>query len=335
VRKPIAVWISEDGIWLDAQASHLFEPFQLYSAIWSKSGMMLGGQAYELPTSEHHITGHASLLLATPQVIDSTGGAKAASKAQVQKLQDQAVELAFDNGLPVSPAITASLLPTPLAQDYRDGKYLRNVAKDAIERGVNRGFSLNNVTEAITIEDGGLLPTPTLSHLRNHDEPVEDYLQRRQDYLDGKTSGMPGASLGVAIRLAIDPDNLLPTPLVDDSKNTGHNENRYPTLASEMYKAADDTNWGKYEPAIRRWEIILGRPAPAPTRPDGKDGTHRLSPLFTEWMMGLPAGWITRAGLKRNEELKLCGNGVVPQQAMLALSILFEDLPDHIKLSTD
>ena len=85
-------------------------------------------------------------------------------------------------------------------------------------------------------------------------------------------------------------------------------------------------SWGKFEPAIRRWEKVLGRPAPAPTKPDGKDGAHRLSSLFTEWMMGLPEGWITDAGLTRNEELKACGNGVVPQQAELALRILLDGI---------
>lgn len=85
-----------------------------------------------------------------------------------------------------------------------------------------------------------------------------------------------------------------------------------------------DVNWGKFEPAIRRWEETLGRPAPAPTKPDGKDGAHRLSSAFTEWMMGLPDGWITDCGLTRNEELKACGNGVVPQQAELALRVLLE-----------
>lgn len=85
-----------------------------------------------------------------------------------------------------------------------------------------------------------------------------------------------------------------------------------------------EVSWGKFEPAIRRWEAILGRPAPAPTKPDGKDGNHRLSSLFTEWMMGLPEGWITDCGLKRNDELKAAGNGVVPQQAELALRILLE-----------
>jgi DNA (cytosine-5)-methyltransferase 1 len=82
------------------------------------------------------------------------------------------------------------------------------------------------------------------------------------------------------------------------------------------------TNWGKFEPAIRRWEAVIGRQAPEPTKPDGKEGNHRLSSKFTEWMMGLPDGWITDIGLKRNDELKACGNGVVPQQAELALSLL-------------
>jgi len=84
------------------------------------------------------------------------------------------------------------------------------------------------------------------------------------------------------------------------------------------------TNWGKFEPAIRRWEETLGRPAPSPTKPDGKDGNHRLSSAFTEWMMGLPSGWITEVGLSRKDELKACGNGVVPQQAELALRALLE-----------
>ena len=87
-----------------------------------------------------------------------------------------------------------------------------------------------------------------------------------------------------------------------------------------------ETNWGKFEPAIRRWEETIGREAPAPTKPDGKDGHHRLSSKFTEWMMGLPEGWITDVGLTRNEELKACGNGVVPQQAELALRVLLEGI---------
>lgn len=205
-----------------------------------------------------------------------------------------------------------------------------------------------------------LLPTPSVAHLRNHDEPVEDYLERRAKAESGEYRGMPGVSLGVAVRM-----EMLPTPLVDDAKNTGHNKTRINTLAAEAYDLGNNAllptpivrdykdgqapavrdgvvqtdtvaraifssgevseiSWGKFEPAIRRWECVLQREAPAPTKPDGKDGAHRLSSEFTEWMMGLPTGWITGVGLKRNDELKACGNGVVPQQAELALRILLE-----------
>ena len=48
-------------------------------------------------------------------------------------------------------------------------------------------------------------------------------------------------------------------------------------------------------------------------------GKHRLSPLFVEWMMGLPAGWVTDIDISRNDQLKALGNGVLPQQAAAAL----------------
>jgi DNA (cytosine-5)-methyltransferase 1 len=85
------------------------------------------------------------------------------------------------------------------------------------------------------------------------------------------------------------------------------------------------TNWGDYAGAIARWEEALGRRAPSPTELSTK-GTHRLSPRFTEWMMGLPDGWVTdpAIGITRNEQLKACGNGVVPQQAMAALGDMLE-----------
>lgn len=85
--------------------------------------------------------------------------------------------------------------------------------------------------------------------------------------------------------------------------------------------SAEARIWGDYAPAIRRWERTIGRPAPRPTEPTGRDHGHRLSPRFTEWMMGLPDGWVTdpAIGITRNEQLKACGNGVVPQQAMAAL----------------
>jgi DNA (cytosine-5)-methyltransferase 1 len=81
--------------------------------------------------------------------------------------------------------------------------------------------------------------------------------------------------------------------------------------------------WGAYWPAIARWETVTGRRAPRPTEP-GRTG-ERLSPRFVEWMQGLPEGWVTDVpGLSRNAMLKALGNGVVPQQAALALRLLLD-----------
>jgi DNA (cytosine-5)-methyltransferase 1 len=82
-------------------------------------------------------------------------------------------------------------------------------------------------------------------------------------------------------------------------------------------------DWSVYAPAVARWEHVTGRRAPWATEPRGRGGAERLSPRFVEWMMGLPAGWVTDVpGLTANEQLKALGNGVVPQQAALAVQTL-------------
>lgn len=52
----------------------------------------------------------------------------------------------------------------------------------------------------------------------------------------------------------------------------------------------------------------------------GQDG--KLNAEFVEYMMGLPKGWVTDLGLSRSQQLKMLGNGVVPQQAEYALELL-------------
>jgi hypothetical protein len=232
-------------------------------------------------------------LLRTPSVVDSTGGAisetQARERGRMVKVADQVAELAAENGLQVSESIKNSLLPTP-----------------------------------------------AVGHIRNHDEPIENYLERRQDFIEGRTKGMPGASLGVAVRM-----EMLPTPQAleghhGNNLSVEHREsqgrqvmlsNHAVDFANAEVTLLPETNWGKFAPAIERWESLT-RVAPAPTKPDGKDGNHRLSAEFTEWMMGLPEGWVTAEdiGLKRNDQLKACGNGVVPQQAELALRILLQGI---------
>jgi site-specific DNA-cytosine methylase len=152
-----------------------------------------------------------------------------------------------------------------------------------------------------------------------------------RDYKDGQSASLRDGKVSVDTvgRAVMNSGEIsfLQTPQVDDAKNTGHNQERRITLASEVWLAQQTVSWGKYELAIRRWEEVIGRAAPAPTKPDGKNDAHRLSADFVEWLMGLPAGWVCdpELGLKRNDQLKALGNGVVPQQAEMALRFLIDD----------
>ena len=83
------------------------------------------------------------------------------------------------------------------------------------------------------------------------------------------------------------------------------------------------TNWGPYWAAIRRWELVVGRLAPLAVE-RGTRGQARLSPAFSEWLMGLPAGFVTDIGLPYSAQHRAIGNGVVPQQATAALRLLVE-----------
>lgn len=69
---------------------------------------------------------------------------------------------------------------------------------------------------------------------------------------------------------------------------------------------------------LQAWERLSGRALPA--------SLTYLSPVFVEWMMGLPAGWVTDPehwrgveGNHRNMMIRMLGNGVVPRQAAAAI----------------
>lgn len=152
---------------------------------------------------------------------------------------------------------------------------------------------------------------------------------------DGK--GVPGKNVQMASLPRV--ISLLPTPNTMDS---------LPPKTREQIKAHRDAGkggdrnlreavlyelegtWGKYAEAIRTWEEVLGRLVPFPTENTGKDGRARLSPLLSEWMMGLPEGWVTAVpGLSYQQKLKLLGNGVVVQQAELTLRKLLDMQQKH------
>lgn len=122
---------------------------------------------------------------------------------------------------------------------------------------------------------------------------------------------------------------FLPSPTASDASGGGMHpdhpgrQGHTMQLPDYVLLADEPDRWGKYAPAIHRWERIVG-PAPAPTEPN-KNGKPRLNAAFASWMMGLPEGWVTAPGIgiSRAEQLKAIGNGVCPQQAAAALRALF------------
>lgn len=232
----------------------------------------------------------------------------ARAKGQTLRLTGQIIDLVEPDRL------AKPLLPTPLAGD---GKGSRNATANRSEpEKAHGGQTLTDVFVA-PVEPKNLLPTPnTMDHLPPRS--AEKIAESR-----GRSAG------GYANVRETVVNDLLPTPVASEgvkapAQQSAETKAKTGQVWLSNHAKDMETSWGKFEPAIRRWEAVTGRKAPAPTKPDGKDGQHRLSSEFTEWMMGLDAGWVTGVGLSRNDELKACGNGVVPQQALLALSVLFD-----------
>lgn len=150
------------------------------------------------------------------------------------------------------------------------------------------------------------------------------------DYARMARAGSGGHDLITAV-------SLLPTPMTSDDRHpsTADDRRKSPQLRAvgsllpsprqadgskgAVNRSASIQDWRQYEPAIRRWELVTGRPAPPPTI-TGPKGGQRLSPDFVDWMMGWPAGWTDVPGLTRAQRLSLGGDGVVPQQAVAAVA---------------
>jgi DNA (cytosine-5)-methyltransferase 1 len=104
---------------------------------------------------------------------------------------------------------------------------------------------------------------------------------------------------------------------------------RQVSMANQLVHVAEHTHpgepaaWGRWARAVALHADTVGRPAPAPTIP-GRNGRPRANPVFVEWAMMLPAGWVTDPGigLTAARQLRALGNGVVPAQAALALRTL-------------
>lgn len=207
------------------------------------------------------------------------------------------------------------------------GQRARELAARA--SGVGLGGSAGGVIPA-----SELLPTPAVNDMGDN-KTVEWWEEwaPRQKSSEGRDAPH-GRSLAIELMKTAANPKLLPTPTVLDSSNTRNatagrsdpdsKHHAGTTLCDVVYTG----DFGMYEAAVRRWEPIIGRPAPPPT--ESSTGKPRLNPVFSEWMQGLPEGHVTdpEIGLNRTQQLKAIGNGVCPIQATRALRGLLATVQD-------
>lgn len=172
-----------------------------------------------------------------------------------------------------------------------------------------QAFALPTPGHRTTGSESSSLPTPTVS---------DQYTANLKS-----TQQKEGSLHSVTLAQIVNRSDLLPTTRVSMANGATKKEVEQgnPKSRLETEVLLGEVAWGRFRPAIKHWETITGRAAPKPTKIDS-NGNSKLSSELTEWLMGLPKGWITDCGLTWNEELKAAGNGVVPQQAYLALEIL-------------
>jgi DNA (cytosine-5)-methyltransferase 1 len=106
------------------------------------------------------------------------------------------------------------------------------------------------------------------------------------------------------------------------AQGTQRNQRESQFEPSELGQDAANATNQRFQGSINKGNIyaqcsdIWNREIPNPLAED------KLNPKFVEYMMGLPIGWVTDLDISRSQQLKLLGNGVVPQQAYYAIDKL-------------
>lgn len=166
--------------------------------------------------------------------------------------------------------------------------------------------------------------------------------RRRVFIVARRADGLATSATRIEIPAPEPAGKLLPTP---EAKNAHAGQDF--ARADRVNSGGDDlvtavikgypSRWAQYRPALEHWATILGRPAPDLSEPTST-GNPRIHPAFVEWLMGWPAGWVTavpgeptlfgepESALHRSDQLRICGNGVVPQQAEAAIQHLIKEM---------
>ena len=209
---------------------------------------------------------------------------------------------------PPASRVETDLLPTPVVMDAKEH-----------HSPTSSYTSLDKLPVLLPSAVHQLLPTPTASQFPSNKSLSPGATERPALSAINQllpTPSVADATGGHATRSGNRKHELLPMPRVENNENK-QSDGWGPNFHELVHGI---TPWGRYSEAITHWERILGRPAPEPLTTSVKTGRPQLSALLVEWMMGLPAGHVTDIpNTSRVEQLKLLGNGVVPQQAAEAV----------------
>lgn len=176
------------------------------------------------------------------------------------------------------------LLPTPKASD---GVFSTPSCSDR-----PRWKSTFLATRVMLLAQGwenhmdGLLPTPKASDAtaelsRSGGRPPE-----RSTALGMQIGLLPASKTADVNTMVNDPRHyvpdsmFIPTPRASDVKGFNQRRNQENLTGAMLLGVESDTGvkWGRFEPAIRRWERVLNRPAPCPLQVTGSL-RERLAPL--------------------------------------------------------
>jgi DNA (cytosine-5)-methyltransferase 1 len=246
-------------------------------------------------------------LLPTPTAIDGSGSGQHPDKRR-----------AGGHQVDLKDWVHGLVLPTPAVNDIGGNKTIDWWDEWHVRQKRSTG-EIAGHGKSLNIELQRLLPTPAATDgagarattLEDPDPRYGDTLTDALWKLDGPRES----------------SRLLPTVVASDQHNTRQSTEPKAMFANDtLTDVAWKDEWQAYAPAIRRWEAIT-RPAPPPTEV-GSNGQPRLNAAFSEWMMGLPSGWVTDL-VPSSAGRRLCGNGVCPQQAAHAISQLLARLPDE------
>ncbi|WP_449281230.1 DNA cytosine methyltransferase [Leucobacter sp.] len=316
---PVLAVAGPEG-WLDAEED-LFGDRLPWSGKLPPAGVMHSGEIRAISMPQPAVEGP---LFPTPNAqVSNDGEGPETWLARREKVKARGIN---GNGMGMPLSIAVQLLPTTTAADaHSSGGSCE--ANTTLTAAIGR-------TDFGTKPNERLLPTPktTDSH---HSSPADAnrrapgmraiaallptpdaYQGSRGGSQDPEKRRAGGHTVSLADVLEKGAD-LLPTPRSSDASHGGPNQ-RDSRGGLTISSAVQPARWGKYAAAIDRHTLILGRDAPAPTQPNSK-GNPELAAPFEEWMMCLPAGWVTDPTLwshltprkAREAQLKMLGNGVV------------------------